>query len=145
MTLKCQLGQNGVENKVDVLKVLGLYTKMSKVFIYTQTRKLNPLDFLASLFRPLIQKSSVRVNSMTHRRGKRSPDAEEKREQERELRRQQRYVVLDYSYRDAINGEIVFHKDYLVTIREKLKERFQGCEWQHALDKEFGEVLNVLS
>jgi hypothetical protein len=53
-------------------------------------------------------------------------------------------ITLNYSFCDRLKviGEIVFTKETLPLVTEKLKEEFGGAVPEHALNHEFGEVLN---
>ena len=99
------------------------------------------------------------------KRGKRSLQAKERRRlkkllQEQKLEQKQakmeisRLMVLDFSWRDPINREVVFTDiscgkqkngeviTYRTLLYSKLSDRFGGEVIQHALDHELGEVLN---
>lgn len=54
-----------------------------------------------------------------------------------------RRIVLDFSYRDDENKEVVFTKDFLPIVEAKLKAKYQGGVPMHATDGlKFGDVLN---
>lgn len=73
--------------------------------------------------------------------GKRSPEATERRKQKKITNDQIRYTVKDWSFRDSLNGEIVFEECRVPEIRRQLKV-LCGYVPQWAIQKEFGEVLN---
>ena len=51
-------------------------------------------------------------------------------------------IVLNYSFHDLENGEVVFTYEMEAIVRQKLKEAFDGGEDMYAEDHEFGDVLN---
>ena len=54
-----------------------------------------------------------------------------------------RRIVLDFSYRDIENREVVFTEDFLPIVEVKLKAKYDGGVPMHATDGlEFGDVLN---
>ena len=54
-----------------------------------------------------------------------------------------RRIVLDFSYRDDENKDVVFTEDFLPIVEAKLKARYEGGVPMHATDGlEFGDVLN---
>ena len=73
--------------------------------------------------------------------GNRSPEAKERREQKKVTRDMIRWTVKDWSFRDMLNGEIVFESSRLPEVRRRLTVL---CDYvpQWAIDHEFGEVLN---
>jgi len=89
---------------------------------------------------------------MTRAKSKRIKDQERLTRHQQELALS-RNIVLDYSWRDIINGEIVYTdqpcgKDpegniytYKILLKNKLKQTF-GFVPSHALNHEYGEVLN---
>ena len=94
------------------------------------------------------------------KRGKRSRESRERRERLRKEREQQKSeyerahrIVLDFSWQDQITGEKVFTDEtcgedshgnkytFKLFLEKKLVATF-GFTPQHALEYEFGEVLN---
>lgn len=74
---------------------------------------------------------------------KRSPQAQDRREQKRLERERANTITLNYSFHDLQKnpGEIVFIEDNIKTLKKLLTEEF-GCVPQHAVDHSFGDVLN---
>lgn len=87
---------------------------------------------------------------MTHARGQRSKESYDRRLNEYEVwlkwkaeEDRARRIVLDYSYRDIENREVVFTKDFWPIVEKKLKAKYHGGVPMHAInDLEFGDVLN---
>jgi len=84
---------------------------------------------------------------MTHARGKHSEESYQRRWKEWEAWRAEqdlpRRIVLDFSYRDDENKDVVFTEDFLPIVEAKLKARYEGGVPMHATDGlEFGDVLN---
>ena len=84
------------------------------------------------------------MSLMVHKRSK----AAKKRRLDERTRRQKeledsRSIVLRYSWRDRedVIGELVFTEQNIEIIESKLKTQF-GCVPNHAVDHDFGEVLN---
>lgn len=71
-----------------------------------------------------------------------SLEAREKRKES--YRKKANNITLDYSFCDRLKviGEIVFTEETLPLVTEKLKEEFDGAVPQHAVNHEYGEVLN---
>ena len=73
--------------------------------------------------------------------GKRSPEAKKRREKKKVTNDMIRYTVFDWSFRDMLNGEIVFEHSRVPEIKRHLKV-LCGYVPTWAINREFGEVLN---
>jgi hypothetical protein len=51
-------------------------------------------------------------------------------------------ITLDFAFYDPIRADKVFTVESEEIIKAELKEAFEGAEPQHAVDHEYGEVLN---
>jgi len=83
---------------------------------------------------------------MTHRRSKKARERREKKRQEHlkylSDKEKASNILHRYSWRDSINGELVFTEEGKYIVEWKLKENFGDGYPVFPLNHEFGDVLN---